>query len=386
MAKVVLKKNHKSQGLFVIGLLIIATLGLSAVYAGIRASEKTAYEQVVQHERELKEITNSDTYEGAAFLGTLGHVDDPKFANIVDKIKDANYQGSVLLVRDGKPVWQQGFGESAPGVAFDPDMPIAIASMTKNVTAYLVVKEFARQNISLDTPVSNFYPNLAGASQTTIRDLLRMDAPYDGCGYAENTMSEEEYMAYYLNGLTYAPRATTKWKYNAADYQLLTNILYTLTGVPYQEMVEQELSSKYEVLNAQDFNQMENRPVGINKSGHEVIFDPQKFEREIGTGCLFMSSWHSYQFVRDQIQGKNLTKAEFADLTKPRPEKATGYVGGMYVTKYGYKMHGIMQGFEPSMIMDKTGKNAVVMFSNRCTSKIDDKVAEPIFKELMSMK
>lgn len=382
-----MKKNNTTQGLYVIGLLTVVTLGLSAAYVGTRSSTQIPHAQQTQQTQKKEQQIEDAAKKGKEMpeLGTLGHIDDPKFSNIVAQIHKNDYQGSVLLIRNGKPIWQQGFGEMAPGVSFNPDTPVSIASMTKNVTACLLMKELTRQQISLDTPVSKFYPTLPGANETTLRDLVRMDAPYKGKGYAKDSMTEEAYMDFYLNNLTYEPKPDTKWKYNAADYQLLTNILYKLTGVSYDDLIEMQLQPKYDILNVYYFNQLQNRPVSYDKNNQEIIFEPQKFEREVGTGNLFMSPWQSYRFVRDQIQGQNLTMEEFKDMTKPRENKKNGYVAGLYVKDFGYKMHGMIEGFEPSLVIDKTGENAVVMFSNRSTRKIDKKLAEPIFKELMSL-
>jgi hypothetical protein len=99
-----------------------------------------------------------------------------------------------------------------------------------------------------------------------------------------------------------------------------------------------------------------------------------------------MSAWETYRLISDEIQGANLTAAEFADLTKPREGKPNGYAAGMYKRDFGYKLHGQLQSFEPSIILDDSGKNGVVLFSNRAVGDIDNKLAKPIFDIWMTMK
>lgn len=381
----IVKFNKKWQGLATIGALSLLAIGLVAILPQekVNDSVKAGREEV----KNLPTVENPEVKEPeiGERLGTVGEKTDPAYASIMTLIEQQGYQGTVLLVRDGKAVWQQGFGEMSPGKAYDPDAPIALTSISKNVTAYLLEKELTRKKMSLDTSLAEFYPNLPGATETTLRDLVRMDAPYKGIGYAENEMSEQEYTAYYLQNMTYQAKPE-KWKYNATNYQILTGVLQKLTNKSYDELVAQDIKPNYQILTVDEFAKADNRPTAINREGNAKSFNPQRFKREVGTGNSFMSAWETYRFISDEIQGVNLTTAEFADLTKPREGKKNGYVAGMYKRDYGYQLHGELQSFEPSIFLDNTGQNGVVLFSNRATGDIDDDLGKPIFDIWMTMK
>lgn len=318
-------------------------------------------------------------------LGIIGEKNDPKFAKIRALLDKSDYKGGVLLVRNGKAIWQQGFGEMAPGIPYNPDAPIPLTSLSKNVTAYLLMKELSKHNLSLDTKLSYFYPEMPGAKQTTLRELVRMDAKYDGSGYSSESLTEAEYLAEYLHFVTYNPEPRMKWHYNSANYQILSNVLYKLSKTPYHLLVTKTLTPKYHVLNADEFARLPNRPMSYDKDGEFKAFKEQRFNREVGTGSLFMAPWDAYRLIRDEINGHNLTTREFVEMTKSRTTRDYGYSGGMYKYDYGYLLHGMMQGFEPSMMLDKSGQNAVVLFSNQSMEKMDDELAAPIYKELWAI-
>lgn len=380
----IVKLDKKWQGIATISVLSIIAIGM----VGVWAQQK---DEGVQETREqvanLKKIASPKVKEPKIGdpLGTIGKTTDPAYAPIMTLIEQQAYQGTVLLVRDGKAVWQQGFGEMAPGKVYDPDAPIALTSISKNVTAYLLQKELTRKKMSLDTSLAEFYPDLPGAHETTLRDLIRMDAPYQGAGYAPNEMSEEEYTAYYLGNLTYGVKPE-KWKYNATNYQILTGVLHKLTNKSYDELVAQDIKPKYQIFSVDEFEKAHNRPIAINREGEAKKFNPQRFKREMGTGNSFMSAWETYRLISDEIQGANLTTTEFSDLTKPREGKPNGYAAGMYKRDYGYHLHGQLQSFEPSIVLDDSGKNGVVLFSNRATGNLDYDLAKPIFDIWMTMK
>lgn len=381
-----MKINGKWQGILVIIGLSLLAIGL-AIFWFKSLPEKP--EPIVESTRPTITVKETDASledkKRASTLGIIGEYDDPKFEHILRLVQNYNYQGTVLLVKDGQPVWQQGFGEMTPNVPYDPDAPIALTSISKNVTAYLVMQEMSNRGKSLDTKLSEFYPNLPGSKKVTIRDLIRMDAGYHGKGYPNKEMTEKEYLNYYLKNMTYNPDKYDGWRYNATDYQVLTNVLAMLTKTSYNDLITTRIKPKYDILTVADFEKLPNHPVGMNADGSVQKFNPQIFNREVGTGSLFMSPWETYRFISDEIQGKSLTSQEFSDLTKPRENEPYSYSAGMYKREYGYLLHGKIQGFEPSMVLDHSGKNGVILFSNKLSGNIDVELGEPIFKELMAM-
>jgi len=78
-------------------------------------------------------------------------------------LKGANVPGlSIALVSEGKKVWSRGFGtcDAIAGKAVNADTVFEIASVSKTVFAYAVMKLCEDGALTLDTPLVKYWPQL----------------------------------------------------------------------------------------------------------------------------------------------------------------------------------------------------------------------------------
>lgn len=82
--------------------------------------------------------------------------------NLVDKLmRDSRVPGvSISIVRNGKLVWQRGFGvkDAASNEPVDDQTVFEAASMSKPVFAYVVMKLREKGVIGVDTPLTRYSP------------------------------------------------------------------------------------------------------------------------------------------------------------------------------------------------------------------------------------
>lgn len=64
---------------------------------------------------------------------------------------------SIALIRGGKIVWTAAYGEQSPGVPATPDTLYNIASMSKPISAEVVMRLAAQGKLSLDEPMSPYW-------------------------------------------------------------------------------------------------------------------------------------------------------------------------------------------------------------------------------------
>lgn len=95
---------------------------------------------------------------------------------IADRVDDAlrrhRLPGLAVVVREGaREAFARGFGHLDPAASrpVSADSPFGVASLTKFVTASLVLLLQERGLLSLDDPVSRFYPSLAFAADGAVR-------------------------------------------------------------------------------------------------------------------------------------------------------------------------------------------------------------------------
>ncbi len=123
------------------------------------------------------------------------------------------------------------------------------ASVTKQVTATLVMQEVDRGRISLDAPVGKYLPGFGGNRDITIRELLqhRSGLPNPSADAASGfyTQSGEQITDRGRTaGFCAGPTAKANggdWEYNNCDYMVLGAVLEAVTGLGYDALVEERL-------------------------------------------------------------------------------------------------------------------------------------------------
>jgi CubicO group peptidase (beta-lactamase class C family) len=83
--------------------------------------------------------------------------------------------GAVRVWRDGRTVFSRAYGlaDLTHGIAFDTKTPTNIGSTSKQFTAFAVLLEQERGNLSLDDDIRDYFPDFPEFTETvTIRNLL----------------------------------------------------------------------------------------------------------------------------------------------------------------------------------------------------------------------
>ena len=152
-------------------------------------------------------------------------------------------QGAVMAC--GQLVWSGASGTKSmtPSEPVTPTTPFILASTTKTVTAAMVMKliEEKPDRISLNTPLSNFYPSLPNAQTITIRMLLNNTSGLPH--YEDNPViaplikqpshtwtAEQVISALSKEHSEFVPGA--KYDYNNANWVVLAGIIPQVAGIP----------------------------------------------------------------------------------------------------------------------------------------------------------
>jgi len=88
---------------------------------------------------------------------------DGELGQNVNKLLDQKgFSGSVLIVKDGKTVFQtsRGYSNYSDGVLNDANTAYEIDSVQKSMTAALVMKEVQKKKLRLSDKLHKFYPEI----------------------------------------------------------------------------------------------------------------------------------------------------------------------------------------------------------------------------------
>ena len=161
--------------------------------------------------------------------------------------------GSVLISKDNHIIYQKSFGyANVDEHKKNTEKSIfSIASLTKSLTAVGVMKLVEDGNLTLDTPISNYFPDFMPdfSKEITIQHLLnnssgieanigRKDDNGNGLMPEETAITFNEVLEKFKESkLKFEPG--TGYDYNNFGYLLLANIIEIVSGQSYANFMEQ---------------------------------------------------------------------------------------------------------------------------------------------------
>ncbi len=172
------------------------------------------------------------------------------FFDLLDE-KDQG-MGSVSVFIDGEEVYTRSIGMSdvKKDLAAGPHTRYRIGSISKTFTATLIMQLVDEGKLTLDTPLSEFYPDIPNAEKITIEHLLRhrsglfnFTSAEDYRKWMESRESKEGLLEKFIeNGTVFEPDG--KFEYSNTNYVLLGFIAEDVTRNSYPELLEARITSK----------------------------------------------------------------------------------------------------------------------------------------------
>ena len=167
----------------------------------------------------------------------------PRFEAVVDRaLRQCRVPGAVVGVYSGSQRWAHAFGlaDIASGRRVRLTDHFAIRSATKSFTVARVLQLVARGRISLDDPISKYYPGVPDGHKVKLRNLANMTSgvfdytkdPKFIEGFVQNLLrrwTDPELIAFALrHPLNFDPG--TQYEYSNTNTLLLGRVIERVTG------------------------------------------------------------------------------------------------------------------------------------------------------------
>jgi len=153
---------------------------------------------------------------------------------------------SLLVIRDGQIIQSQGFGFANVElqVPVKPETVFQSGSVGKQFTATAVTMLVEQGKISLDAPLTKFFPGAPAAwSDVTVRELLSHTAGFgdypDQFDFRKDWTEDEELKLIEDIPLAFPPG--TSWQYSNLGYVTLGILIHRVTGEFYGDFLEQHI-------------------------------------------------------------------------------------------------------------------------------------------------
>ena len=235
--------------------------------------------------------------------------------------------GSLSIFKDEQEVYNRSFGQQKlVNVTFNKDTKYQIASVTKMITAILILQLVENGKIQLETKLSDFYPEIPNSQKITIKNLLEHTsglgnfAVRNGAIWIIDKVTEKEIFDEIIKqGVSFEPNE--KVVYSNSAYILLRMIFEKKYKKEYHKIVAQKITKP---LNLQNFASVKSRPVNTFKSykfseNWNEIKDID-YSNVIGVGDI-ASTTKDLNILITNLFNYKIVKKETLDLMKPIIEK-----------------------------------------------------------------
>jgi len=306
---------------------------------------------------------------------------------------------AIAIVKNGKVIFKKGYGIAD----LDSKNPVTsstnfnICSMTKQFTAYGILKLENEGKLSLDDRIDKYFPDLnsVAAGSITIRNLLTHSSGIvDHYGYVNKTLFSEFQDKDVLNAIkavdsVYFP-AGTRYRYSNTAFCLLSLIIENVSGYSFPEFIRENIFKLLKMNNSDiikpDFK-ISNRAFGyVFENDSFKISDAREslFFSTMGDGGIYTSIDDYLKWIMAIQNGnvldpesiKEAQSAKFAiDTTRNVSYGYGWFVAGSNENKIVYHT-GSNGGFRTIIFMIPSKKYSVVIFSNRTGIDLEDLVRE----------
>ncbi len=262
----------------------------------------------------------------------------PSIPAIVQRLEavPGGFSGVVGARRGGNAAHYSWSGRGGQ----NPWRPVRWASVTKSVTAVLVLQEVDAGRLSLDAPVSTYVPDWTVNGDATLRQLLmhtsgladlNASPDLDGDGMPDVYQTGGDWRA----TCAASPRAAVGagFTYNNCDYLLLGAVLEAVAGKSWAELVRTRIKEPFGLVSLEP----------AAPGARSEAFDGDKPEPPVDvstygpSGDLYGGVEAMLAFDQALMDGRLISDAARTEMWKAGPE--TGY-GGLSVWVYEVQLPG----------------------------------------------
>ncbi|WP_235810907.1 class A beta-lactamase-related serine hydrolase [Secundilactobacillus paracollinoides] len=301
------------------------------------------------------------------------------FASVIaGTMAQANFSGTAALISAGKTqptVVSAGLADASTKTANSNNGTVLypLASLQKAITGALIQQLISQRKLSPSTPLSRYYPQVAGSQRITISELLSMTSGITNPEqFPRQSPSETQAVSLALKTLKTSTNKT--FQYSDDNYVLLAGIIAKVTGNSYAANVQTRVLTKLGLTHT--FLVTRSQPsltATLAQSATWTPADPYatpqsvtlpRFAALVGAGNMLTTPGEFTAVIQGMQNGQILTKKQYRQLLR----YGTVYSGGFYVNRDGIKYNnGSFSGltYHTGYYATTGNYHAAIVFSNR---------------------
>jgi CubicO group peptidase (beta-lactamase class C family) len=246
------------------------------------------------------------------------------------------FDGAVLVAENGKIIYKEAYGLANRewNIPNTTDTKFMIGSVSKPITATLILILVQKGLLSLDKPIEEYLPEFKNkpAAKVTLRQLLRHTSGMPNYDIihdffpriSRQGFSREDYVKVYRDSaLAFLPG--TRYMYSSWGYFTLGYIIEKVTGKSYEKAMRDEIFSKTGMHNSGSYSHTQivaKRASGYDYGlGNHISADFRDQSNTMGTGDIYTTVEDLFKFhmaiANNSLLNKELTGEMFTPGIRP---------------------------------------------------------------------
>ncbi len=249
-----------------------------------------------------------------------------------------------------------------------------IGSITKVFTAVMIMQLIEENKLTLETKLSNYFPEISNSKTITISSLLSHRSGIhnftDTDEYTEyrTTKKTKEEILKYIEELNSDFQPGSKYEYSNSNYVLLGYIIEDITKSTYSHELNERIVSKLKLTNTYHgatINPKHNEALSYKyKNGKWEIENETDMSIPGGAGAIVSDAIDLNKFIYGLFNDKLISEKSLKKMTDIRDGYGRGLIRFQFSNKFAYGHNGGIDGFISNVAYFPDEKVAISITSN----------------------
>ncbi len=286
---------------------------------------------------------------------------DAKKIDSLFNTMDVNLEamGGISIATEGNEVYKNYFGfcNMEQNQKNNEETKHRIGSITKTFTATLIMQLVDEGKLKLDTPLSQFFPNIPNAKKISVEDLMRHRSGLYNITNDEDLRSWVAYpqtrqkmlSRFVENGVDFEPK--TKTQYSNTNYILLSYIIEDVDNKTYKEALNSRIINPLKLertLFGEEIALNKNEAFSYSKEteGWELIEMQTHLSAPMGAGAIVSTPRELCVFYESLFNGGLVSKASLEKMMTIKEDMGMGITQLVFKGLEVYGHDGGIDGFQ----------------------------------------
>jgi D-alanyl-D-alanine carboxypeptidase len=267
--------------------------------------------------------------------------------------------GGISIASEGNEVYKKyfGFANLELNQKNNEETKHRIGSITKTFTATLIMQLVDEGKLKLDTPLSQFFPNIPNAKKISIEDLMRhrsglynITNDEDLRTWIIHPQTRDKMLSRFVeNGVDFEPK--TKTEYSNTNYILLSYIIEDVDNKSYKEALNSRIINPLK-LERTNFGQ----EIALNKNeafsysnedeAWALIETQTHLSAPMGAGAIVSTPRELCIFYENLFNGRLVSKASIEKMMTLKENMGMGITQLVFKGLEVYGHDGGIDGFQ----------------------------------------